>query len=387
MERLTRAGAAPLAGIRVVDLTRLLPGPLCTQYLADLGAQVIKIEHPDGGDYARQELGSAPVAGQASAFFQTVNRGKQSVVLDLAQAGPREQLIELVRNADVLVESFRPGVAARLGFAYPEMSVINPGLVYLSLTGYGQSGELAGEAGHDLNYIAYSGLLDQLRDREGEPIIPGFQIADVLGGSLHAVAGILAGLVARQHSGSGRYIDVAMTDCCRVLNIGPLTMPQGMASLLAGGFACYRLYRTSDCRHLAIGAAEPKFWLNLCAVLERPDLAPLQFSLERQSWVIAELAAIFEQQTLAQWRDGLAKADCCFSPVLTVAEAMHDVMPDRSGGGVKIGLPIGFSDHTPDLEANSPALGEDNYRYFQPGPLAPGAVGRASGTARSRGAP
>lgn len=364
------AAKAPLDGIRIIDLTRLLPGPLCTQYLADMGAEVIKIEHPNGGDYARAALDAAPdEPTTTSAFFQTVNRSKHSVTLDLSEAGQRTHLIDLVRDADVLVESFRPGVAARLGIGYPEMTAINPGLVYVSITGYGQSGVLRDKAGHDLNYIAYSGLLDQLRDREGEPVIPGFQIADVFGGSLHGVVSVLMGLVSRQQSGRGRYVDVSMTDCCKPLNIGPLTMTQGPASLLDGSFACYQIYRTSDHRHLTVGAGEPKFWHNLCAVLKRPDLEAHQFDVDRQPWLKGELAALFEEHTLEQWCAKLSEADCCFAPVLSVAEAMQDALPERHpeevlSAGLKIGLPIGISNHAPDMDAVSPELGEHNSRYF-----------------------
>lgn len=364
---------APLDGIRIIDLTRLLPGPLCTQYLADMGAEVIKIEHPKGGDYARAALDAEPgEPTTTSAFFQTVNRSKYSVTLDLSDADQRKHLIDLVRDADVLVESFRPNVAARLGIGYPELSAINPGLVYVSITGYGQSGALRDKAGHDLNYIAYSGLLDQLRDREGEPVIPGFQIADVLGGSLHGVVSVLTGLVWRQQSGRGRYFDVSMTDCCKPLNIGPLTMTQGPGSLLDGSFACYQIYRTSDLRHVTVGAGESKFWHNLCVVLERPDLEPYQFDVGRQPWLKGELAALFEKQTLEQWCAKLSEADCCFAPVLTVREAMKDALPERHeaevlSAGLKIGLPIGISDHAPDMDAVSPELGEHNSRYFERG--------------------
>lgn len=362
---------APLDGIKVIDLTRLLPGPLCTQYLGDMGAEVIKIEHPSGGDYARTPLNAVPgEGGKGSAFFQTVNRSKHSVTLDLTDTGQRKHLFNLVREADVLVESFRPGVAARLGIDYPEMSAINAGLVYVSITGYGQSGVLRDKAGHDLNYIAYSGLLDQLRDRKGEPVIPGFQIADVFGGSLHGVVAVLTGLVSRQQSGRGRYVDVSMTDCCKPLNIGPLTMSQGPASLLDGSFACYQIYRTSDGRHLTIGAGEPKFWHNLCEVLERPELEPHQFAVDRQAWLKVELAALFETLTLEQWCAKLSGADCCFAPVLSVVEAMQDALPEMHPGevlstGLKIGLPIRISGYAPDLDAASPALGEHNSRHFR----------------------
>lgn len=359
-----------MRGVKIVDLTRLLPGPLCTQYLADLGAEVIKVEHPEGGDYARVAIDAAPgEAAKTSAFFQTVNRSKQSVTLNLENGGQRKHLFDLVRDADVLVESFRPGVAARLGIGYPEMSAINVGLIYVSITGYGQSGPLRGKAGHDLNYLAYSGLLDQLRDREGVPVIPGFQIADVLGGSMHGVVAVLAGLVSRQRSGRGRYVDVSMTDCCKPLNIGPLTMSQGPGSLLDGSFACYQVYQTSDGRYLTVGAGEPKFWRNLCEVLERPDLEPHQFAVDRQPWLKAELASLFETQTLEQWCAKLAAADCCFAPVLSVVEAMRDSLPAMQPGelltaGLKVGLPIKISGYHPDLDAPSPELGEHNSRYF-----------------------
>lgn len=360
---------APLDGVKIIDLTRLLPGPLCTQYLADMGAEVIKVEHPEGGDYARVAIEAAPdESAETSAFFQTVNRSKQSVTLDLGDSGQRAHLIDMIRDADGLVESFRPGVAARLGIGYPELSAINPGLVYVSITGYGQSSPLSSKAGHDLNYIAYAGVLDLLRDQAGEPVLPGIQIADVFGGSLHGVVAMLTGLLSKQLTGRGRYLDVSITDCCKPLNIGPLTMSQGPASLLDGGFACYQIYQTSDDRHLTLGAGEAKFWYNFCAALGRHDLKPLQFVADRQPWLKAELAALFKRHTLDHWCTRLEETDCCFAPVLSVAEAMQDTLPQESpeglSTGLKIGLPVKIKGHAPDFDAPSPALGEHNSRYF-----------------------
>lgn len=373
MDGLSALSQAPLQGTKVVDLTRLLPGPLCTQYLVDLGAMVIKIEHPVGGDYARRPLDAAPDEDFGAArFFQAVNRGKHSVTLDLTRQPEREKLINLVRGTDVLLESFRPGVAAKLGIDYATLAAINPALVYVSITGYGQSGPLSDLAGHDLNYLAYAGLLDQLRDDNGKPVLPGFQIADVMGGSLHAVIAVLTGIVEQQRTGRGRFYDVPMTECCKPLNIGPLTMSGNGPSLLDGSFACYQIYRTADGRHLTVGAGEPKFWERLCAALERPDLQPLQFDEGRQAWLKSELAGIFGAQTLDHWCSLLVKADCCFAPVLGVAEGMTrgravagSAAPESED--VSFELPIRISGYAPAISASSPALGEHNHLYFGDG--------------------
>jgi len=361
---------APLHGTTVVDLTRLLPGPMCTQYLVDLGATVIKVEHPVGGDYARRPLDAAPdEEPEQSAFFRAVNRGKHSVTLDLTRDVERERLIDLVRDADVVLESFRPGVVAKLGIDYATLAAIKPALVYVSITGYGQFGPLSDLAGHDLNYLAYAGLLDLLRDDTGKPVLPRFQIADVMGGSLHAVIAVLTGIVERQRTGQGRFYGVSMTECCKPLNIGPLTMSRSGPSLLDGSFACYQIYQTSDRRHLTVGAGEPKFWARLCAALQRPDLQPFQFDEGRQAWLKSELAGIFGAHPLDHWCNLLVKADCCFAPVLGVAEAMANgkaeaELAEIASSDVTFELPIQISGYTPDSTASSPALGEHNHRYF-----------------------
>lgn len=201
--------AKPLAGIRILDLTRLLPGPVATLHLADLGADVIKIEDPQVGDYART-MGKG--SGEDSAYFRMMNRNKRGLRLDLKQPEGREVFLRLAREADVVIESFRPGVVDKLGIGYAAVKAVNPRITYCAISGYGQDGPYRELAGHDLNYLGYAGLLDQIGTAGGEPAIPNFQIADLLGGALTAAMGILAAVIDAQRSGEGRYVDVSMTD-------------------------------------------------------------------------------------------------------------------------------------------------------------------------------
>ncbi len=278
----------PLAGLKILDLTRLLPGPVCTLHLADLGAEVIKIEgfeHGGADDYARRMgLGAAP--GEDSFFFRVVNRNKRGMRLDLKQPAGVEVFLRLARDADVVVESFRPGVVDKLGVGYTAVRAINPRIVYCAITGYGQDGPWRDRAGHDLNYIATSGVLDQIGHAEGPPAIPNLQIGDLLGGALTATMGILAAVIGAKATGDGRYVDVSMTDATfahaytgllSVLARGA-TLPRGVDDL-NGGLPGYGLYRTQDGRYMAVGALEPKFWQVFCTAIDRPDLKP--FGLAR----------------------------------------------------------------------------------------------------------
>ncbi len=272
------AGACspPLAGFRVLDLTRLLPGPVCTLYLADLGADVVKVEDTGAGDYART-LGARH--GGVSSFFRAVNRNKRSIALDLKDARGRDAFNALAKHADVLVESFRPGVMAALGIDYEAIAKIAPRIVYASISGYGQTGPRANLAGHDINYLGYAGVLDQTGARNGPPALSNLQIADLLGGAASAAIALLAALVDAQRTGRGRHIDVAMADASLAHNVMPLSTldewgalrPRG-DDLLTGGVPCYGVYPTQDGRWLAVGALEQKFWKTLCASLERSDL-------------------------------------------------------------------------------------------------------------------
>jgi len=259
----------PLAGIRILDLTRLLPGPVATLHLADFGADVIKIEDPQVGDYART-LGTGQ--GSDSAYFRMINRNKRGLQLDLKQPEGVAVFLRLAETADVVVESFRPGVMDKLGVGYAAVAAVNPKIAYCSISGYGQDGPYRDLAGHDINYLGYAGVLDQIGSEGGDPALPNFQIADLLGGALTAAMGILAVVLEAQRSGRGRYIDVAMTDSVLAhtyfsmlrLNDAGHSLPRG-SDLLSGGLPCYAAYRCADGRHMAVGALEGKFWKTLRA--------------------------------------------------------------------------------------------------------------------------
>lgn len=322
----------PLHGVRVLDLTRLLPGPVATMHLADMGAQVIKIEDPGAGDYART---MGQVRHQVSQFFVAVNRGKQFLRLDLKNASARDELLQMVDSADVLVESFRPGVMDRLGLGWKVLKQRNPKLVMCSISGYGQDGPFAQNAGHDINYTGYAGMLEQNAGPDGIPALSNLQVGDLLGGSQAALQGILAALVAVKIGGLGRYVDVSMTDVVFAHNIMPLVAVNNHGKpaapgldLLTGGVACYNVYRTSDQRFIAVGALELKFWEVCCDVLQRPDLKARHWSLGQPVGgtdalaLKAELDQIFSKHTMAEWTEKFAGHDCCVSPVLRTDEAI-----------------------------------------------------------------
>jgi crotonobetainyl-CoA:carnitine CoA-transferase CaiB-like acyl-CoA transferase len=300
----------PLEGITVLDLTRLLPGAVATSYMAAQGAEVIKIEQPGEGDYARR---MNPV------LFARTNAGKKSVLLDLKGDRGPEVLLKLASKADVLIEGFRPGVMARLGLDYDHVSTVNARLIYLSLSGYGQSGPYSRLAGHDINYIALGGLLGL-----NLPVIPGVQIADLVGGSMQTIIGVLMALVERNQTGRGRYVDVSMLDGVRSLMVIPLAGSR--VETLTGRYACYNIYPCRDGRWIAVGALEPKFWATLCRRLGCEDLIPLQFDDERRTEVKARLAGIFETNDAQSWFESLRDSDCCVTPVRSVNEISREMM-------------------------------------------------------------
>lgn len=320
---------APLAGIKVLDLTRLLPGPVCTLHLADLGAEVIKIEDPGAGDYART-MGPGAAPGEDSFFFRVVNRNKRGMRLDLRQPAGVAVFLRLAREADVIVESFRPGVVDKLGIGYAAVRKINPRIVYCAITGYGQDGPWRDRAGHDLNYIATAGILDQIGTRGGDPAIPNLQIGDLLGGALTAAMGILAALLGARATGCGRYVDVSMTDatfahaytCLLSVLARGETLPRGSDDL-DGGLPGYGLYRTQDGRWLAVGALEPKFWKAFCTALGRPDLEPYGLARGAEgARTRSELERLFATRPLAHWTALFDTVDCGVTPVLSFEEAM-----------------------------------------------------------------
>ncbi len=341
---------APLRGLRVLDLTRLLPGPVATLRLAELGADVLKIEEPGAGDGARAMMQSAAdrAAARPSAFYRIVNRGKRETRLDLKSETGRTVLRALVRESHVLVESFRPGVMARLGLDYSSLAQINPKLVYCAITGYGARGPFAHRPGHDINYLAYAGVLDQIRSADGALVIPNIQIADLLGGAATAVTQILAALWQVARGGNGAFLDVSMTHAVRDHDVAARAAlensdaaggmpssadgPRAGRGLLNGGVPCYNAYRTSDGRWLAVGALELKFWEKLCRALGREDWASRHWSLGQAiggadaAELTRELAARIAAQPLASWLELLEPLDCCVSPVLTAEEARRHLL-------------------------------------------------------------
>jgi len=316
----------PLAGIRILDLTRLLPGPVTTLHLADLGADVIKIEDPQVGDYARTlGTGQGEENGQSSAYFRMINRNKQGLRLDLKKPEGVEVFMRLAREADVIIESFRPGVMDKLGVGYAAIAAVNPKIAYCSISGYGQDGPYKDRAGHDINYLGYAGVLDQIGSEGGNPAIPNFQIADLLGGALTAAMGILAAVVEAQRTGQGRYIDVSMTDSVLAhtyftmlrLNDAGQSAPRG-SDLLSGGLPCYATYRCADGKHLAVGALEGKFWKTACAVLGRPEWLKRQWDAGLRT----EMAELFATRPRDEWTSLFAAVDCCITPILSPEEAL-----------------------------------------------------------------
>jgi alpha-methylacyl-CoA racemase len=326
----------PLSHLRVLDLTRLLPGAVATMLLGDFGADVIKVEEPGTGDPARAYGGTPDDAGP---LFRGTNRNKRSLTLDLKRAEAREVLQRLAARADVLVEGFRPGVMERLGVGWPTLHARHPRLVYCAITGYGQDGPAAGHAGHDINYLAQSGLLGLNAARDGAPVIPGVQIADLAGGALPAVIGILLALQARERNGEGQFVDIGMLDGTLGLMLLPLLrlLHEHTESLpgretLSGRYACYRVYRTQDGRHVALGALEPKFWANACQVLGHPDLAAGQFAEgHEQARLQSEVEAIFLSRTAAEWVAAFEGRDACFSLVRSVPEVLEDAQVGHRG--------------------------------------------------------
>jgi len=307
--------AAALEGVRILDLSRLLPGPLCTQILADLGAEVIKVESPHGGDYLRH---IPPHIGESSASFAALNRGKRSICLDLKQAEDVGRFRALCRGVDVLVESFRPQVMERLGLGPETLLALHPELIYCRISGYGQTGPDATRAGHDINYAARAGVLGL----GPTPTVLPVQIADVVGGALLPAIQILAALRRRDHGGGGVVIDAAMIDGAWAMMAMPLARHLGCGEalepgggLLSGGIPAYNIYPTSD-GAIAVGALEPKFWEPICEALGRPDLKPLGVARDETGIkVIAELREIFGARSTAHWMELLGPLDCCVEPL------------------------------------------------------------------------
>ncbi len=315
----------PLAGIRVLDFTTLLPGPMATLLLAEAGAEVIKIEHPDGENMRRFK----PNWGKESVMFAVLNRGKKSVAADLKDKAVRDRVLALARTADVVVEQFRPGVMDRLGLGYETLRAVNPKIIYCAITGYGQSGPRSTRAGHDLNYIGDAGLLALSSGPPGQRVVPPALIADIAGGSYPAVMNILLALRRRDASGQGCFIDVSMTENVFPFmywaigsGLGAGTWPEDGGDRITGGSPRYHLYETRDGRIAAVAALEQKFWESFTAAI---GLAPEFVDDERDPpATIARVTEIIAGKTAAEWEPIFDKADCCCSIVQDIRAALDD---------------------------------------------------------------
>ena len=360
----------PLQGIKVLDLSRLLPGPFCSMILADFGAEVWKVEDTDLGDYMREIPG-------LDASYRILNRNKRSISLNLKTEEGQQVFYRLVREADIVLEQFRPGVAGRLGISYEDLRQINSRLIYCSLTGYGQTGPRAKQAGHDLNYIALAGLLGLCGGPEGPPALPAVQIADIAGGGLWSAVAILLAILARQNTGAGQYIDVSMLD--GTISLLALAGAQFFAggnaphrgeSTLSGSFACYSVYETADGMYLTLGALEEKFWAEFCRRVNHPEWTAEQFAPEpRRGELRSEVAALFRDKTRLEWLEFFQNADICLAPVYSLDEMAGDphvqarqilqkVKMTDGGPGWQLGMPVKLSQTPGTIRSSAPEWGE-----------------------------
>jgi alpha-methylacyl-CoA racemase len=385
----------PLDGLTVLDLSRLLPGGFCSLLLADFGADVIKVEDTGMADYIRWSPpyyeGAAETA--KGALFLSLNRGKRSIRLNLKSEGGREALVRLVRDADVLLESFRPGVLDRLGVGYERLRRENPALVYCAITGYGQDGPHRTRSGHDMNYLGLNGLLGLTGEADGPPVQAAGQIADLGGGALMAAVGILVALRERERSGEGQLVDCSMFDgsLSWLAMLAAEAFATGRAPRrgelgLAGRYNCYRPYECAD-GYVTLGALEPKFWQAFCEGVGRPDLADHAFD-PPDSASHADVAAIFRERTQDQWRAFASEHDCCLEPVLGLDEALaselvaaREMVVELAQPGATrpvklLGVPVKLSRTPADpARAPGPELGQHTDEVltaagYEPGELA-----------------
>ncbi len=354
-----------LSNTLAIDLSRLLPGPYCSMILADHGARVITVED------RRFEADALPEIAH-------INRNKEHMTLNLKSDQGLAVFRTLAKKADVLLEGFRPGVAKRLKIDYERISRINPGIVYCSVTGYGQTGPLRNQAGHDVNYMAASGLLSLNGPAEAPPCIPGIQIGDIAGG-LYAAVGILLAMAAREKTGHGQYIDVSMTDALMSLAVTPAgemwvknCPPTRSRGLLSHRYACYNVYETADGRHITVGALERRFWERLCRCFGASEYAPLQFDDTCQDTLIDFLQNAFRQKTRNEWMEVFQDEDVCVGGVMGLDEALNSpaarqrgMTPDRAklpeGCGPQIGPALKLSQTPPQIRSAPPRFGQHTH--------------------------
>ena len=357
-----------LEGIRVIDLSRMLPGPYCSMILADHGARVIAIEDKR---YMTDELLISPV-----------NRNKDHMTLNLKTGEGKEIFFRLMRNADVVMEGFRPGVTKRLGIDYATLRKVNPKIIYCSITGYGQDGPYRDIAGHDVNYLSFSGVLDLIGEKDGPPCIPGIQVADLVGGGMNAAIGILLALVARARTGEGQYIDISMTDGMVGLLPVPLHLlqkhgqvPSRSDTMLSHRYACYNVYETADGRYISIGALENRFWMNLCELLGVPEYGALQYDEDRREELLDFLRKTFKKKTLDEWIAVLGERDVCWGKVQNITEALDEKLfaargmvseiKDKDGiSRTVLGIPIKLSETPGSIRTAPVEFGESTRKIL-----------------------
>ena len=362
----------PLTDIRILDMSRLLPGPFCTRLFADMGADVIKIEEPVKGDYARDFV---PRRGDFACWFMEVNRNKKSVALDLKQESDRTLFLELAKTAQVVVESYRPGVLEKLGVDFATVRKVNPKIVYCSITGYGKQGPLVKQADHDIGYQSVAGLISLSGERDGKPAIPGVLAADMQASAMAGMS-ILAALHHAERTGEGQEISISLFDTCLALvpGVSATYFGNGFVNMrgnnwLSGANPNYNVYRTKDGRYMSVGCLEEKFWKNLCRVLERPDLVPAIREEDKYPWLKQELATVIAGKTMREWVELAKGSDACFAPVLNYDEALAseqakademvlDVEDEELGKYKTMGFVTKFSGTPCALYRRAPRLGE-----------------------------
>ncbi|WP_303284825.1 CaiB/BaiF CoA-transferase family protein [Marinobacter sp. SS8-8] len=372
--------AGPLTSLKVLDFSTLLPGPYATMLLADMGADVLRVEAPDRVDLIRV---MPPHDAGVSTAHGFLNRGKNSLALNLKEEGSADKVLALVKDYDIVIEQFRPGVMDRLGIGYEALKAVNPSLIYCSITGYGQTGPYKDRAGHDINYLSLAGVSSHCGRADSGPPPMGIQIADVAGGSHHAVMGILAAVIHRQQTGEGQFVDVSMTDAAFALNAmsGAACLAGGQeqkpeSSLLNGG-SFYDYYQTSDGRWLSVGSLEPQFSARLCDTLGIPDMKSdaLSQKPEHRQRLKAALKERIASKTLAEWQEVFAGQDACVEPVLTISEAAEHpqlkaremvIGVDRGDGTQQrqIGFPIKFEKTPSTTSRIGKMLGADNDEFL-----------------------
>lgn len=367
-----------LTGIRVLDMSRLLPGPYCTMLLADFGAEVIKIEEPGKGDYSRS---FPPFLKDFGYWHLQLNRNKQSVVLDLKSEEGKNIFLELVKTADVVVESYRPGVLKKLGVDYEAAAKINPKIIYCSLSGYGSKGPLAHKADHDLGYLSLAGVTAMSGEADGAPAIPGVLMAD-MNAALSAGMSIMIALRHAALTGQGQEIDISLFNVAMNLMPGAASLFFGSGFVaergnnwLTGAYANYNIYATADGRYVSVGCLEKKFWRNLCIGLGKEELIDMIDDESNHPYLKKQLAAAFKQKTMREWEEFFADKDACVTPVLNFKEAVEseqvqanemvlNVQDDELGEYQQLGFAMKLSKTPAQLNKRAPRLGEDTEKIL-----------------------